>query len=317
MKAVVLGRARDLGSLTVEDVPVPPCGPGEVLVKIRAASINAADYRSIQMGLVPKRRIFGADVAGIVEAVGAGVTEFRRGDEVAGDLAEFGFGGFAEFVAADARAFVPKPAGLSFVEAAAIPLAAQTAAEALRSFGDDLSGRDVLVWGASGGVGSYAVQLAKVAGARVTAVCGPTNVPLVADLGPDTVYDYTQPERPPVAGADLIVVVQGNRSLGFYRRYLKTPGRCVVVGGSLGQIFGAMATAPFLSLGRQKFGVLSFRADRDRLAPLLELAAQRKIRPVVEAVVDLAEIPQMLRYASGGHAHGKLVMKNPEENPHA
>ncbi len=317
MKAIILGKSRDFGSLTVEEIPVPTCGAGEILIRVLAASINAADYRSIQMGIVPRKRIFGADVAGKVVEVGAGVDGMRVGDEVVADLAGFGFGGFAEFVAADVQAFVPKPPALSFTDAAAIPLAAMTALEALLWSGFDLTGKDVLIWGASGGVGTFTVQLAKLFGARVIAVGGAANLPTALDLGADAVFDYKKPDRPSDGKADLIVAIHGNQSLGFYRRYLKSNGRCVVVGGSLRQIFGAMATAAVRSFGLQKFGVLSFKANRDRLSSLLDWAAQGKIRPVIAEVVGLNDVPAKLLYASGGHASGKIVMRNAAEKTQA
>jgi NADPH:quinone reductase-like Zn-dependent oxidoreductase len=182
MKAVVYDKSNSPDVLILRDVEKPVPNENEVLVKIHAVSINAIDYRSMRMGIIPKRKIFGTDIAGRVESVGSNIRELRVGDEVFGDLSSCGFGGFAEYVAVPESVLALKAASISFEDAAAIPMAALTALQALRDKGNIQPGQKVLICGAGGGVGTFAVQLAKYFGAEVTAVCGEANVELVRSL---------------------------------------------------------------------------------------------------------------------------------------
>ena len=190
MKAVVYDKKKSPRFLELMEVEKPNPGDNEVLVKIIASSVNAADYRSIKMGIIPKRKIFGADIAGRIEEIGQNVTGFNVGDEVIGDTSNYGFGGFAEYVSVPESALVLKPSGVAFQTAASVPLAAVTALQALRDKGNIKRGQKVLICGAGGGVGTFAVQLAKYFGAEVTAVCSGKNVLMVNDSGADHVVHH-------------------------------------------------------------------------------------------------------------------------------
>ena len=192
MKAIVFDKNLSPEKFVLREVEKPTPAEGQVLVKIMAASINAADYRSIRLGNIPKSGIFGADIAGKVEAVGAGVSRLKVGDEVFGDIMSAGWGGLAEYVAVPEKLLAIKPAAVSFLDAASLPIACLTALQGLRDLGGIKAGHRVLIHGAGGGVGTFAVQLAKYFGAEVTAVCGPHNVEQSKTLGADRVIDYTK-----------------------------------------------------------------------------------------------------------------------------
>lgn len=309
MKAIIFDKRAKPSQLAEQDVPVPEPKRGELRVRVRATSINAADWRSMAMGIIPRSGIFGADVCGVVDAVGADVEGWKVGDEAVGDLSNHGFGGFAEFACAPARAFTRKPAGLDSLAASAVPLAGVTALQALRDAGSLAAGQSVLIVGASGGVGSFAVQLAAFMGARVTAVTSGANAQNIASLGAERVIDYTREDFASVDERfDLILAVHGNASIGTYSRLLTKDGRCVVVGGALRQVFAALLLGPLYSLGRKKYRALAARPNAKDLAYLLNLAAQGSIAPSIERVYRFDEIPQAMGYARSGHAQGKLVI---------
>lgn len=190
MKAVIFDKMFKPDKLAYRDLDKPVQADNEVLIEVAAVSVNAADYRSMKMGMIPKSKIFGADVAGSVVAVGKNISLFKVGDEVIGDLASFGFGGFAEYAVAPEKALVKKPAKLSFEDSAALPMSAVTAIQALRK-GNIQKGHDVLIYGSAGGVGTFSIQLAKYYGATVTAVCSTRNIEQSLALGADFVIDYT------------------------------------------------------------------------------------------------------------------------------
>jgi NADPH:quinone reductase-like Zn-dependent oxidoreductase len=244
MQAVVFDKKNHPEKLSLRDVEKPVAKPDEVLVKVFSASINAADYRLLQMGISPKKKTFGADVAGIVEAVGEHTKKLKIGDCVLGDLSHYGFGGFAEYVAAPERAFIIKPEDMTFDEAASLPLAGTTALQAVREKGKVQKGDRVLIMGSSGGVGSFALQLAKYYGAFVTGVCSTRNQGLVQGLGVDEVLDYEKVDLSRLDRKfDLILGINGRYPLSVYRKLLDSRGRCVIVGGSLGQILGTLFSA--------------------------------------------------------------------------
>ena len=249
MQAMIYRRYGGPEVLRLEAVAEPTPEPNDVLVHVHAASLNAADtyLLSGQPALLrfssglrgPKRPILGADIAGRVTAVGSHVTQFRPGDAVYGDLAGCGLGGFAEYVCAREDALALKPARITFEQAAAVPMAAVTALQGLRAAGPVTAGQDVIIHGASGGVGAFALQLAKAFGAKVTAVCSTRNVELARTMGADQVIDYTQEDFSQSGPRyDLVLVANGKRSLTAYRRVLRPGGRCVVAGGAIGQIMG-------------------------------------------------------------------------------
>ena len=314
MKAVVYNREAKPYRLVLREVEKPFPKDDEVLVSIRAASVNAADYRSMKMGMIPARKIFGADISGVVESAGKNVKLFRPGDEVVGDLSGCGFGGFADFALATEKALVHKPAGLSFEMAAALPMASMTALQALRNKGQIQKGQEVCILGSSGGVGTIAIQLARHFGAVITAVCSTQNVEQSQLLGADRVIDYSK-EDFAVGNRkyDLIIAVNGNYSLLKCRKALKADGRYVLVGGALSQIFKAIVIGKPLSLGRKKMLFLAAKTDTNDLRYLLGLASDGIIKSVIEKYFSPETTAEAMKYAAGGHARGKVVIKwNPE-----
>lgn len=310
MKAILYEKNGTPEKLVLREVEKPIPADDQVLVEVHAVSINAADYRSMRMGIIPKSRIFGADVAGRVVAAGSKVTGLKVGDAVAGDLSGCGFGGFAEYVAAPASMLAPIPETLSFEDAAALPLAGGTALQGLRDVGNIQPGQQVLIRGAGGGVGTYAVQLAKIFGAHVTAVCGPRSVDLVRSLGVDRVIDYSTEDftRGP-ARYDLILGINGGSSLMAYRNLLAPRGTYVMVGGPLTQVISALAFGPLLSLGSRKFRALAAKPNAKDTAALLQWAAEGKLKPVIERFYPLEQTAEAMRSVGQGHTRGKVVIK--------
>ncbi len=309
MKAMVYDKSNGVDMLALREVETPTPRENEVLIRVAAASINAADYRSMRMGIIPRRKIFGADVAGRVVAAGGRVTTFKVGDAVFGDLSGSGFGGFAEYVAAPETVLALKPSGVSFVTAAALPMAAVTALQGLRDRGEIRSGQRVLIYGAGGGVGGFAVQLAKVYGAQVTALCAPGNIQMVRSLGADQVIDYSK-EDFHAGGArfDLILAVNGSQPLSAYKRALAARGVLVVVGGGLGQLFKVMLFGWAHALGGKKMRVLAAKPNARDLEFIIRLVEQGKLTPVIDQIYPLEEAAAAVRYLSQGHARGKVVL---------
>jgi NADPH:quinone reductase-like Zn-dependent oxidoreductase len=245
-----------------------------------------------------------------VEAVGKNVTRFQPGDEVFGDISGCGWGGFAEYVCAGEHALVSKPAGLTFEAAAAAPMAAVTALHGLRNKGRLQPGQNVLINGASGGVGTFAVQIAKSLGAEVTAVGSTRNLDLLRSLGADHVIDYTR-ENFTRNGVryDLILAANGYHSILDYRRALKPTGIYVASGGSMAQIFQAMLIGPLLSLGgKQRLGSLLSLPNREDLAVVSALLETGKVAPVIDRRYPLSEVAEAIRYLEQRHAAGKVVI---------
>jgi NADPH:quinone reductase-like Zn-dependent oxidoreductase len=309
MKAVVYNKKASPSGLLYCDVEKPVPADDEVLVEISCVSLNAADYRSMKLGIIPKRKIFGADISGRVESVGKNVTLFKPGDKVMGDLAGFGFGGFAEYTTAPERAIILMPEMVSFEEAASVPLAGVTALQALRTMGNIEKGQKVLIVGSAGGVGTYAVQLALHFGAEVTGVCSTRNVQQTANLGAHRVIDYTKESIFKTGQRyDLILAINGNYSLFGYSRILNPGGRVVVVGGTLSQIFRTFLLGWLLSLGSRKIGVLSAKPNKSDLEFLAGLLSDGKIKPVIERRYTLDKTADAMNYLSGWHASGKVVI---------
>jgi NADPH:quinone reductase-like Zn-dependent oxidoreductase len=318
MKAIVRETYGSPEVLHLEDIPLPTVGDGDVLVRVRAASANAGDWHLLRgtplpfrivAGLrKPKFKIIGNDIAGCVEAVGRNVTEFRPGDEVFGELSRCGFGAYAEFAAAPAKALALKPATLSFEEAAAIPTAGCTALQGLRH-GRIRQGQRVLVNGASGGVGTFAVQIAKAFGTEVTAVCSTRNVDAVRSIGADHVLDYTKDDFAAVGRRyDLILAANGDRSIWDYQRALTADGAYVMTGGSNRQLMDALLFGPVLSMGRQKLGNLLMKPKQADLLFLKELCEAGKLRPMIDRRFSLSDVPAAVRYVEEGRARGKVVI---------
>jgi len=322
MKAIVTERYGTPDVLKLAEAAKPVPGENEVLIKVKAASLNAFDWHMLLpdpsmvrlMGgglLKPKNRILGTDMAGRVEAAGANANQFKPGDEVFGDLARWGCGACAEYVCAPEKALAPKPKNMTFEQAAAAPMAALTALQGLRDKAPIRKGQKVLVNGASGGVGTFAVQLAKFFGAEVTAVCSSGNVDMARSLGADHVIDYTKEDFTKSGKPyDLILGANGFHPLSDYKRALAPGGSYVMTGGTMRQIFQAMLLAPWYSIsGGKKMGGITAHANQKDLVFIKELMEAGKVVPMIDRVYPLAEVPDALRYLLAGHARGKVVIK--------
>jgi NADPH:quinone reductase-like Zn-dependent oxidoreductase len=321
MKGIVRRCYGSPAVLRYEDIPRPTSADNEVLVKVNAASVNPLDWHYLEGTpyLVrmdagfgkPENPRLGVDFAGTVEVVGRNVTRFKPGDEVFGGK----FGAFAEYVTVrESGALALKPSNVTFEQAASVPIAAITALQALRDKGHIRPGQKVLINGASGGVGTFAVQIAKSFGAEVTGVCSTRNVELVRSIGADHVIDYTREDF--TQGAqhyDLIVDNVGTHSLLEYKRVLNPKGIYVGIGSTApGNWFGwladpleALVLSPFMS---QKFGMMLADLNKEDLATLGTLMQSGKVTPVIDRHYKLSEAPEALRYLEAGHARGKVIV---------
>jgi len=317
MKAIVYERYGSPDVLELREVEKPVPKDNEVLIKINAASVNAYDWHFLTadiflirlMGgglLKPKDNRLGADIAGRVEAVGKDVTQFRPNDEVFGMVR----GGFAEYACAPEDALALKPSNLSLEEAAAVPMAAITALQGLRDVGHIQAGQRVLINGASGGVGTFAVQIAKSFGAEVTAVCSTRNVDQARSIGADHIIDYTKEDFTNNRQQyGLILAANGYHSISAYKRALTPKGIYVMAGGSMAQIFQAMLMGSWMSeTGGKTMGGVSAKRNQKDLALLKELAEAGKVVPVIDRRYPLSEAAEALRYLGEGHARGKVVI---------
>jgi NADPH:quinone reductase-like Zn-dependent oxidoreductase len=307
--------------LQFKEVEKPTPKDDEVLVRIHAASVNAYDWHLLTadiflvrfMGgglLRPNNAIPGVDIAGQIEAVGSHAKHFRQGDEVFGDISASGKGGFAEYVSVPEKVMAIKPSNLTFEEAAAVPMAAITALQGLRDQGQIHSGQKVLIQGASGGVGTFAVQIAKSFGAEVTAVCSSRNVDQARSLGADHVIDYSKEDFTRSGRQyDLIFAANGYHPLSAYRLALTPQGRYVMAGGTMAQIFQAMLLGSWMSrTGGKKMGGVSARPNQEDLIYMKGLLEAGKVVPVIDRLYPLSETAEALRYLGEGHARGKIVI---------
>jgi NADPH:quinone reductase-like Zn-dependent oxidoreductase len=322
MKAVVRERYGSPDVLELKEVEKPAVTDNSVLVRVRAASLNAYDWHMLRgspslvrmmSGLrKPKSSAMGVDMAGQVEAVGKNVKNFRPGDEVFGARQ----GALAEYVVGtDASTFVPKPAGITFEEAAAINMAGTTALQGLRDKGQIKAGQRVLIVGASGGVGTFAVQIAKALGAHVTAVCSTRNVDQARSLGADEVVDYTKTDFTKNGKRyDVILDVASSGPLSARRRILEPNGILVAVGnadsgtGMASILAGLLEAAVVSRLGNQKMPFFLAKNSKEDLLFLTELIEAGKLKPVIERTYPLSESAEALRYLEAGHARGKIVI---------
>jgi NADPH:quinone reductase-like Zn-dependent oxidoreductase len=335
MKAIVYTKYGTPDVLQLKDVEKPALTPAlaggarnenEVLVKVQATSVNAADWHlltadiflvRLNMGLLkPKNTILGCDIAGQVEAVGRDVKQFKPGDAVFGDVFGHHFGGFAEYVTAAESDLALKPDNLSFEEAAAVPLAAKTALQGLRDLGHIQPGQKVLINGASGGVGTFAVQIAKYFGAEVTAVCSTRNVDMARTLGADHVIDYTKEDFTKNGQRyDLILAVNGYHPISDYKRALSLKGNYVMTGGSIAQLFEVMLQGPGMSKkDGQQLQALTLKPNPKDLPLLKQLLETGKVAPVIDKRYSLCDVPDALRYFGEGHAKGKVVITVEQNN---
>ncbi|MCX4803950.1 NAD(P)-dependent alcohol dehydrogenase [Streptomyces sp. NBC_01214] len=321
MKAMVQDVYGSPEVLRMEELDRPVAGPGEVLVRVHAAGVDQGVWhlmaglpyavRAVSGLRRPRTRVRGLDVAGVVEAVGPDVTRFREGDEVYGNCT----GSFAEYARAKEGTLAPKPAGLSFEQAATVPVSACTALGAVRDSGRVKAGQSVLVLGASGGVGSFAVQVAKAYGAHVTGVCSTAKADLVRSLGADEVLDYTQQD--PVDGSrryDVILDIAGNRPIARLRRALTPRGTLVIVGGEGGgkwiggnqRQLGAMLLSPFVGHRLRAHGTLVRHRALEALTELIEAGS---VTPAVDRTYPLAEVPDAIRSLRDGQVRGKIAIR--------
>ena len=322
MEAIVRSKYGSPDVLELREIEKPAVEDDHVLVRVHAASVNAGDWHSMRgkpyiirlmLGGLFKPRtknaVLGGDLAGRVEAVGGSVTEFQPGDEVFG----MSIRTFAEYVSVSKVGIVRKPANLTFEQAAAVPVAAITALQGLRDKGHIRPGQKVLINGASGGVGTFAVQIAKSFGAEVTAVCSPRNVDMVRSLGADRVIDYTREDFTRDGQQyDLIFDVAGNHPFSECRRVLSPNGTLVMVGQSGRKKISILPllTAPVVSRLRRRQKLVSFIAKRSKedLTLLKELMEAGKVTPVIDRQYPLSEVPAALRYLGERHARGKIVI---------
>lgn len=302
------------------EAPAPEPQAGQVKIRVRAVGLNAADLHLLEADPFPVRLYtglfrprfltLGADVAGTVEAVGPGASRFRPGDPVWGDLSGSGWGGLAEWVCAPEAVLAPLPPGLGFDQAAALPMAGVTALQALRDHGKIRPGMRVLVHGASGGVGSYSVQLARAFGAEVTAVCSSAGATAARDLGAQRVLDYRQTDFSTEGpNYDLIHVANGDRRPADYLRALAPGGVAVVSGGSFRQLTRAMIQGPWLSRAGRSLVTMTARPQASDLEVLAGLVTEGRLRPVVDRTYPWAEAREAFRYLAGGHARGKVTVQ--------
>jgi NADPH:quinone reductase-like Zn-dependent oxidoreductase len=323
MKAIVYTKYGSPDVLRLAEVEKPVPGANEVLIKVHAAALNAYDVHLLTADpfvirlagfgfLKPKHGVLGADLAGRVEALGSSVKQFQVGDEVFGCY----LGGFAEYAAVPERTLALKPANSSFVQAAAVPMAALTALQGLRNLGQIQPGQKVLINGASGGVGTFAVQLARSFGADVTAVCSPRNVDLARSIGADQVIDYTQADFTKNGlRYDLIIAANGYHSIFDYKRALSPKGIYVMLGGSMAQMAQTLLLGPSLSKsGGQKMSSMMAQVNQKDLVFLKELIEAGKIAPVIDRSYPLSEVPEAFRYLKAGHARGKVVITLEDNN---
>jgi NADPH:quinone reductase-like Zn-dependent oxidoreductase len=321
MRAIVQDAYGSGDVLRLTQIDTPDIRPDEVLVQVRAAGLDRGTWHIMTgqpylmrvMGFGfrrPKNRVAGLDVAGTVVAVGAEVTRFRAGDEVFG----IARGSFAEYAAAREDKLAHKPVNLSLEQAAVVPISGSTALQALHDAGRVVAGQKVLVIGASGGVGTYAVQLAKAFGAHVTGVCSTAKVDLVRSLGADDVIDYTRQDFADGSQRyDLILDIGGNSRLSRLRRALTPTGTLVIVGGEEGGKvtggFGRSLRAPLLSLFvKQRLTMLASKEHRSYLEALRPLIEAGRVTPAVDKTYPLAEVPAAMRHLEAGHARGKIAI---------
>lgn len=319
MRAMVYNKYGTRDIMNLKEVEMPAPKSNEVLVKVHAVSVNSWDWDLLRgkpflarLGglLKPKYEILGADIAGIVEAVGSDVNNLHIGDEVFGDISWCGWGGFAEYVCVHEDALSLKPAGMTFEEAAAMPQAGILALQGLRDKGGIQPGQKILINGAGGGVGTFALQIAKLYEAEVTCVDNTKKLVMLKSLGADHVIDYTQEDFAKNGQSyDLILDVVGNRSISTYKRALNPNGSYVMVGGSLSLILQLLLLGPRISKAEgKKLGILVHRPNKKDQDFLKELFLAGKMVPVIDKRYSLEQAEEAIRYLGEGRAKGKVVV---------
>ncbi|MCZ8532636.1 NAD(P)-dependent alcohol dehydrogenase [Psychrobacillus psychrodurans] len=320
MKAIISNKYGSPDILEFKEVKNPIPDENQVLIKIYAASLNYGNLVLLKgepflarfaFGLFkPKYIIPGGDISGKVESVGKNVKHFKPGDEVFGDLSGCGWGGFAEYATVPENSLVMKPSNISYEEAAAVPMAATTALQSLRDKGKIKSGQKVLINGASGGVGTFAVQIAKSFGAEVTAVCSTRNLDIIKSIGADNVIDYTKENFTKNNELyDIILAVNGYQPISAYKGSLNQNGKYVMVGGSGAQLTQAMILGPLLSMtGSKKLGSFLQRPNQTDLIFIRDLIEAGQLKPIIDKYYKMSEVPNAFRYFEEGHTQGKIVI---------
>jgi NADPH:quinone reductase-like Zn-dependent oxidoreductase len=321
MKAIVQTEYGSPDVLSLQEIDKPVVPDNGVLVRVRAASVNAGDWHLLRgtpflarlmFGGIfkPKIHILGMDVAGEVEAVGKDVTQFQPGDKVFSDLSESGFGAFAEYVCATEAALVLKPVNASFEQAATVPAAALTALQGLRDCGQIRSGQKVLINGASGGVGSFAVQIAKAFGAEVTAVCSTHKIEMMRSIGADYIIDYTRTDVTKNGqNYDLILDAAAYRSVFDYTAILKPGGTYVLIGGSTARLFQVLLFGSVISrIIHRNVKCLMVKSNRSDLVILRDLIEAEKIVPYIDRTYSLSEVPAAIHYLEQRQVRGKVAI---------
>lgn len=329
MKAIIYDKYGSPDNLKLEEVEQPIPAEGEVLIKVHAASLNASDMEFLTgspayvraWGLFrPKHRILGSDIAGKVEAVGSKVQQFQPGDMVLGDILEH-WGGFAQYVCALEKSLVLKPSTVSYETAATIPQAAVVALQGIRDFGQVEAGQKVLINGAGGGSGTFAIQLAKMLGGEVTGVDNAEKQEFMRAVGADHVIDYKRKNfTRSNSRYDFILDLVAHRSIFDYKRILEPHGKYAIVGGSMSTILGAVVLGPWISLTERlqghkpgkKMRLLAVKANQKDLRYLVSLIEQGKLKPAIDKHFTLDDVPEAFRYMAKGHAKGKLVISMTE-----
>lgn len=322
MKAIVRDKYGSPDVLRLEEIPTPSPADNEVLVKVHAAAVNKGDWEILQgsplwvrlvgFGLMrPKTRILGSNLAGRIEAVGQAVSQFEVGDEICGDILYHGLGAFAEYVCVpEHAAIVRKPANITFEEAASVPEAGLIALQAIRDKGQVKSGQKVLINGAGGGAGTFAIQLAKLIGAEVTGVDSSEKLDLMRSLGADHVVDYTQEdfaERD--TQYDFVLDVVGFRSIHTWKRALRSEGIYVAAGGSVAQIAKTLLLGAWVSWRTaKKIGVLGVNFNKEDLVAVFELMESGQVAATIDRCYPLQDVPEAIRYLGAGHSKGKVVI---------
>jgi NADPH:quinone reductase-like Zn-dependent oxidoreductase len=319
MKAMVYNKYGTTDVITLKEVEIPTPKDNEVLVKIHSAAVNSWDWDLLRgkpfltrLGglLKPKYKTLGADIAGEVEAIGRDVKHLLPGDEVFGDISWYGWGGFAEYVCVHEDALSLKPSSMTFNQAAAIPQAAVLALQGLLIKGGFQKNQTVLINGAGGGVGTFALQIAKLHGAEVTCVDSSAKLEMLKTMSADQVIDYTQDDFVKKGRCyDLILDVVGNRSIFEYKRLLNPAGTYVMVGGSLSLIFQILLLGPLISkMEGKNMNILVHKPNKQDQNVLKELFVADRIRPVIDRTYSLSQVSEALQYLGEGNAKGKIVI---------
>ena len=317
MKAIVCTKYGSPDVLQFKEVEKPTPKTNEVLVKVHIASVNASDVEIMRgryqppFSRKPRYEILGSDIAGRIEVVGSDIEQFQPGDDIFGDSFGCGLGAFAEYVCVPEKILTMKPASMTFEDAATLPQAALVALQGLRKKRQIQPGQKVLINGAGGGMGTFAVQIAKLFGAEVTGVDNAEKLDMLRSIGADHVIDYTQEDFSKSGHRyDLIIDVAAHHSIFDYKRVLNSKGILAVVGGSKGTLLQAVFLGPLISIfGSKKMGILAWKPNRkEDLAFLIELLESGKIVPVIDRRYPLSEVAEALRYLEEGHAQGKLVI---------